>query len=160
MLPADLEGSSAGRSWNSPLVGSSVPAVYALNERIHGKAYLRATTRHGSRGCGPQGHASVLSQLRPITAGERRWARGAWAHTFTASDGLIDLIHGHPLLADGSPEMEFEMIDLSSAESVPGVGAVPAEWRRQHRPFRRACYPRAVRSSHRIPAGSALRKSL
>lgn len=34
---------------------------------------------------------------------------GAWAHAFTASDDLVDLLHGHPLLADGSPELEFAM---------------------------------------------------
>ena len=34
---------------------------------------------------------------------------GAWAHMLTASDDLIDLIHTHPFLADGGPQLEFTM---------------------------------------------------
>ena len=32
---------------------------------------------------------------------------GAWAHMLAASDDLIDLIHTHPFIADGGPQMEF-----------------------------------------------------
>jgi hypothetical protein len=34
---------------------------------------------------------------------------GAWAHMLAASDDLIDLIHSHPYLADGGPEMQFRV---------------------------------------------------
>lgn len=34
---------------------------------------------------------------------------GAWGHLFTASDDLIDLIHGHPFAANG-PEVQFNVI--------------------------------------------------
>jgi hypothetical protein len=34
---------------------------------------------------------------------------GAWAHMLAASDDLIDLIHTHPFIADGSPQMEFAL---------------------------------------------------
>jgi Heavy metal binding domain len=34
---------------------------------------------------------------------------GAWAHMLAASDDLIDLIHTHPFLADGGPQLEFTM---------------------------------------------------
>jgi len=32
---------------------------------------------------------------------------GAWGHMLVASDDLIDLIHTHPFIADGGPNMEF-----------------------------------------------------
>lgn len=32
---------------------------------------------------------------------------GAWAHMLAASDDLIDMIHTHPFIADGGPQMEF-----------------------------------------------------
>jgi hypothetical protein len=32
---------------------------------------------------------------------------GAWAHMLVASDDLIDLIHLHPFIADGGPEIQF-----------------------------------------------------
>ncbi len=32
---------------------------------------------------------------------------GAWAHMLVASDDLIDLIHLHPFIADGSPQIQF-----------------------------------------------------
>ena len=34
---------------------------------------------------------------------------GAWAHMLAASDDLIDLIHTHPFIADGGPQLEFTM---------------------------------------------------
>ena len=34
---------------------------------------------------------------------------GAWAHMLTASDDLIDLIHTHPFIADGGPDMQFNV---------------------------------------------------
>jgi hypothetical protein len=35
---------------------------------------------------------------------------GAWAHMLAASDDLVDLIHTHPTLADGGPQLQFDMI--------------------------------------------------
>jgi hypothetical protein len=35
---------------------------------------------------------------------------GAWAHMLAASDDLIDLIHEHPFIADGGPQMQFNLI--------------------------------------------------
>ncbi len=34
---------------------------------------------------------------------------GAWAHMLAASDDLIDLIHTHPFIADGGPNMQFTL---------------------------------------------------
>ena len=35
---------------------------------------------------------------------------GAWAHMLAGSDDLIDLIHTHPLIADGGPQVEFSLV--------------------------------------------------
>jgi hypothetical protein len=35
---------------------------------------------------------------------------GAWAHMLAASDDLIDLIHTHPFIADGGPQLQFNLI--------------------------------------------------
>jgi hypothetical protein len=35
---------------------------------------------------------------------------GAWGHMLAASEDLIDLIHNHPFLADGGPQLQFNMI--------------------------------------------------
>jgi len=35
---------------------------------------------------------------------------GAWAHVLAASDDLIDMIHTHPFIATGGPEMQFNLI--------------------------------------------------
>lgn len=35
---------------------------------------------------------------------------GAWGHLLTASDDLIDLIHEHPFIADGGPQVQFNVI--------------------------------------------------
>ena len=34
---------------------------------------------------------------------------GAWGHMLAASDDLIDIVHTHPFLADGSPEIQFDL---------------------------------------------------
>ncbi len=34
---------------------------------------------------------------------------GAWGHMLAASDDLIDMIHTHPFLADGGPQMQFNV---------------------------------------------------
>ncbi len=35
---------------------------------------------------------------------------GAWAHMLAASDDLVDMIHDHPFVADGGPDMQFNLI--------------------------------------------------
>ncbi|MGI8744224.1 MAG: hypothetical protein ACR2NN_16950 [Bryobacteraceae bacterium] len=35
---------------------------------------------------------------------------GAWAHIGVASDDTIDMIHNHPFIADGGPQMQFNLI--------------------------------------------------
>jgi hypothetical protein len=35
---------------------------------------------------------------------------GAWGHMLVASDDLIDMIHQHPFIADGGPEMQFNVV--------------------------------------------------
>lgn len=35
---------------------------------------------------------------------------GAWGHMLAASQDLIDLIHNHPFLANGGPQMQFNLI--------------------------------------------------
>jgi len=34
---------------------------------------------------------------------------GAWAHLLAVSDDLVDTIHGHPFVADGGPDMQFNI---------------------------------------------------
>jgi hypothetical protein len=35
---------------------------------------------------------------------------GAWGHMLVASADLVDLIHTHPFIADGGPEMQFNVV--------------------------------------------------
>lgn len=35
---------------------------------------------------------------------------GAWAHMLAGSDDLIDLIHTHPIVADGGPQVQFSLV--------------------------------------------------
>ena len=35
---------------------------------------------------------------------------GAWGHMLAASDDLIDMMHSHPFIADGSPQIQFNMV--------------------------------------------------
>jgi len=35
---------------------------------------------------------------------------GAWGHMLAASEDLVDMIHNHPFLADGGPQVQFNLI--------------------------------------------------
>lgn len=35
---------------------------------------------------------------------------GVWAHMLVGSDDLIDMIHTHPLVADGGPQVQFSLV--------------------------------------------------
>ena len=35
---------------------------------------------------------------------------GAWGHLLAASEDLVDMIHSHPFLADGGPQLQFNVI--------------------------------------------------
>ena len=50
----------------------------------------------------------LLARISPADGFEQYL--GAWGHMLAASDDLIDLIHTHPFLADGGPEIEFSVI--------------------------------------------------
>ena len=50
----------------------------------------------------------VYFRINPVEGFEKYL--GAWAHMLAASDDLIDLIHTHPLIAAGGPEVEFSMV--------------------------------------------------
>jgi len=52
--------------------------------------------------------AQMRFELSPADGIERYL--GAWGHMLAASDDLIDMIHTHPTIADGSPEMQFNFI--------------------------------------------------
>ena len=51
---------------------------------------------------------------------------GAWGHMLAASSDLIDLIHNHPFLASGGPDIQFNMVFPR-----PGVYRVWVQFQRQ-----------------------------
>lgn len=52
------------------------------------------------------GQKTILSvHLHPADGIEKYI--GAWAHMLTVSDDLVDMIHTHPFIADGGPDMQF-----------------------------------------------------
>jgi len=51
---------------------------------------------------------------------------GAWGHLLAASQDLVDLTHAHPFLADGGPQVQFNLIFAR-----PGVHRVWVQFQRQ-----------------------------
>jgi hypothetical protein len=45
--------------------------------------------------------------IKPVEGFEKYL--GAWGHMLVASDDLIDLIHTHPFIADGGPQVQFNV---------------------------------------------------
>jgi hypothetical protein len=60
----------------------------------------------------PQAVAGLTTQMRfnlsPAEGLERYL--GVWAHMLAASDDLIDMIHTHPFIADGGPQLQFNLV--------------------------------------------------
>jgi hypothetical protein len=56
--------------------------------------------------------AGVTTQMRVnVAPGEGlQQYLGAWGHMLAVSDDLIDMIHTHPFIADGSPQMQFSLV--------------------------------------------------
>jgi hypothetical protein len=56
--------------------------------------------------------ATARTQLRFVVDAPEGLERylGAWGHMLAASNDLIDMMHEHPLLADGGPRVEFEIV--------------------------------------------------
>jgi hypothetical protein len=52
----------------------------------------------------------TLMFFRLKTAENMQKYLGAWAHMLAASDDLMDMIHEHPFIADGGPQMQFNLI--------------------------------------------------
>jgi Heavy metal binding domain len=60
----------------------------------------------------PQPEAGVTSQIRiglSPADGIQKYL-GVWGHMLVASDDLIDMMHTHPFIADGGPEMQFNVV--------------------------------------------------
>jgi hypothetical protein len=59
----------------------------------------------------PQAIAGLKTQLhftiKPADGFEKYL--GAWGHMLAASEDLIDLIHTHPFIADGGPNVQFNL---------------------------------------------------
>ena len=45
---------------------------------------------------------------------------GAWAHLLAVSDDLVDTIHGHPFIANGGPDMQFNIFFPREAATAYG----------------------------------------
>ena len=56
--------------------------------------------------------ATARTQLRFAIDANRGLQRylGAWGHMLAVSEDLIDMMHEHPFLADGGPQVEFEVV--------------------------------------------------
>jgi hypothetical protein len=50
----------------------------------------------------------IYFRLKPADGLEKYL--GAWAHMLAGSDDLIDLIHTHPIIADGGPQVQFSLV--------------------------------------------------
>jgi len=59
----------------------------------------------------PQAIAGLKTQLHfTIKPGDgMEKYLGAWGHMLAASEDLIDLIHTHPFIADGGPNIQFNL---------------------------------------------------
>jgi Heavy metal binding domain len=58
----------------------------------------------------PLAHTKTLMFFRVKPGEGLEKLLGAWGHMLVASEDLVDMIHTHPFLADGGPQIQFNMI--------------------------------------------------
>jgi hypothetical protein len=58
----------------------------------------------------PIAHTKTMMFFKVTPADGLEKLLGAWGHMLAASDDLIDMIHTHPFLADGGPNIQFNVI--------------------------------------------------
>jgi hypothetical protein len=58
----------------------------------------------------PIAHTKTMMFFKVTPADGLEKLLGAWGHMLAASDDLIDMIHTHPFLADGGPQIQFNVI--------------------------------------------------
>jgi heavy metal-binding protein len=57
----------------------------------------------------PIAHVKTMMFFKVKPADGLEQYLGAWGHMLAASDDLIDMIHTHPFLADGGPQIQFNV---------------------------------------------------
>ena len=91
------------------MVPGAAPAPAPLARTIPPRT--RRTCRSNSTTDPPQPIAGMKTLLyfniKPAEGFEKYL--GAWGHMLVASDDLIDLIHTHPFIADGGPQIQFNV---------------------------------------------------
>lgn len=58
----------------------------------------------------PIAHTKTMMFFKVTPADGLEKLLGAWGHALSASDDLVDMIHTHPFLADGGPQIQFNVI--------------------------------------------------
>lgn len=58
----------------------------------------------------PIAHSKTMMFFKVNPADGLEKYLGAWGHMLAASDDLIDMIHTHPFIADGGPDIQFNVI--------------------------------------------------
>ena len=116
-LPADFVEASLATSYIG-LSGAGGKKALDLEKLLAGKLvsaepFISLST-HGVSGSAPPADLETALQLlhQVVVApgdGLQKYL-GAWGHMLVASDDLIDMMHTHPFIADGSPEMQFSLV--------------------------------------------------
>ena len=92
------------------LVPGQAPAPITLNRDYSTKDATNMQVELVTDPPQPIAHTKTMMFFRVTPGDGLEKYLGAWGHMLAASDDLIDLIHTHPFLADGGPEIQFNMI--------------------------------------------------
>ena len=88
--------------------GDSKPGKLAPSEGPSRSENLAASLRHDPEQPIAGLETKMLFTLEPADGLEPYL--GSWAHMLVASEDLIDLLHMHPMFADGGPSVQFNLI--------------------------------------------------
>ena len=110
------------------VAGDSQPPAFRCGRDYSPKNGSEHQSRNGTSSPA-QPVAGKNTQLRfTITPGEGlEKYLGAWGHMLAGQRRLIDMMHTHPLIADGSPEMQFDVTFPAPGCTVSGCSSSATE---------------------------------
>jgi len=88
---------------SGPIKTPVLPRDYSPKDGGNMNVSLRTDPQQAIAGMKTQ----MYFDLKPADGFEKYL--GAWGHMLAASDDLVDLIHTHPFIADGGPQVEFNV---------------------------------------------------
>jgi hypothetical protein len=104
------EGATPQLVSNTIFVAGAEPPKVVLRRDYSAKNAENLRIEFSTEPAQPTAGTEIKLRFRLNTSVGLEKYLGVWGHMLAASDDLVDMMHTHPYLADGGPELEFHLV--------------------------------------------------